>query len=111
MDENDFQARAAVYNKAFQVFGYNNQLVVAIEEMSELQKEACKALRGNGNVWHLAEEVADAIIMLEQLQLMYGIEAEVLRIMGAKVARLSSRIAEEEKGKEHCELWLNGKAF
>ena len=40
------------------------QTVVAIEEMSELQKELSKFIRGKGNRDNLIEEVADVLIMI-----------------------------------------------
>ena len=51
-----------LYQKAFKKWG-DLQLIVAIEEMSELQKELCKALRGNHNLSEIVEEVADVEIM------------------------------------------------
>lgn len=55
------------------------QVTVAIEEMSELQKELCKALRRKGNHEHITEEMADVYITLRQMQLYYGISKEELQ--------------------------------
>ena len=46
--------------------------MMAFEEMSELQKEMCKRFRGEKNDDHIAEEIADVEIMLDQLNLMTG---------------------------------------
>lgn len=70
------------------------QTVVAIEEMSELQKELSKFIRGKGNRDNLIEEVADVLVMITQIQLMYDIpDDEVERIMYLKLNRLKERIA------------------
>jgi hypothetical protein len=87
-------SRKAVYNKALSKWGESNQSVVAIEELSECQKEICKQLRGIGDMEHMAEEIADSIIMLEQLQMIFGIGNLVSRYMDEKIQRLDGRIGE-----------------
>lgn len=44
---------------ALEAFGAEAQMVMAIEEMSELTKELCKHRRGRDNVEAIAEEIAD----------------------------------------------------
>lgn len=87
-----YEERAKVYADALTTFGTNCQMVVALEEMSELQKEICKAFRGHINLVNLAEEVADVAIMLEQLRQIFGIAEMVDEIMDRKVLRLRQRI-------------------
>lgn len=94
MNKINYEERAKVYTDALETFGATAQLVVALEEMSEVQKEICKTLRGNGSILHLAEEVADATIMLEQVRQIFGINEEVCKAMDGKVARLQQRIEE-----------------
>lgn len=65
-----------VLKKAIEVYGENMQKVVAIEECSELIKEFCKRLRGQDNKLHIAEEIADVEIMLEQLKIIYNLNSE-----------------------------------
>ena len=73
------------------------QTVVAIEEMSELQKELSKFIRGKGNRDNLIEEVADVLVMITQIQLMYHIpDDEVERIMHLKLNRLKERMEQNE---------------
>lgn len=84
--------RGYVYDKALAHYGTDNQLIVAVEELSEAQKEICKLLRGDGNFDHLSEEIADAYIMLEQVERMYAIEEKVTEYMAKKAVRLSERI-------------------
>ncbi len=88
----EYEERRAVYARAIMQNGAQLQLIVALEELSEAQKEICKHLRGCGNVEHLAEEVADATIMLEQIRMMYGINESVCQYMDAKVLRLADRL-------------------
>lgn len=91
----DEACRKAVYKRALNRWGITNQSVVAIEELSECQKEICKQLRGTGNMEHMAEEIADSIIMLEQLQMIFSIGNLVAQYMDAKIERLDSRIGED----------------
>ncbi|MBO7251790.1 MAG: hypothetical protein J6V25_04095 [Oscillospiraceae bacterium] len=83
-----YSERVKTYMNALIHFGDKVQMVVAIEELSECQKEICKILRGGENFPHLAEEIADATIMLEQLRMMFNINDLVCAYMDAKVRRL-----------------------
>lgn len=93
-----YEQRSKIYAEAAETFGNNMQIVVALEELSEVQKELCKALRGKINTFNLAEEVADATIMLEQLRQMFNINEQVCGYMDEKVLRLQQRIKEFQKG-------------
>ena len=97
MNKISYEERAKVYADALSTFGPNMQLIVALEEMSELQKEITKALRGNLHPMHLAEEVADATIMLEQLRQIFNINEEVCDMMDQKIARLALRVEDAKK--------------
>lgn len=92
MNKIDYAERVAVYENAIARNGVLLQAIVAIEELSEAQKEICKFLREEGNTEHLAEEVADATIMLEQLRIIFGINESVCRYMDEKVQRLADRL-------------------
>ena len=73
------------------------QLNVAIEEFSELIKEICKHKRGEDNRDNIIEEIADCSIMMEQLQIIFGIEDDdIIRIYNEKLDRLEERLAEQE---------------
>jgi hypothetical protein len=89
-----------VYVNAFIAYGEDNQLIVALEELSECQKEICKYLRGKGNKANLAEEIADATIMLEQVRMIFGINEDVCLAMDEKVRRL-----DENLGSGEAQLW------
>lgn len=92
MNQITHEERAKVYADALATFGAELQLIVALEEMSELQKEICKALRGDIHPAHLAEELADATIMLEQVRQIFSINEPVCRMMDSKIVRLRQRI-------------------
>lgn len=86
------EERQKAYTNALLWYGEEVQLVVAIEELSECQKEICKFLRGYGNAGHLAEEIADAIIMLEQVCYIFGLNEQVCEMMDKKILRLEERL-------------------
>ena len=90
MNKITYEQRAKVYTDALYCFGQTAQLVMAMEELSECQKEICKKLRGYSNDEHLAEEIADATIMLEQMRLFFGINDLVCEKMDEKVKRLDA---------------------
>lgn len=81
-----------IYWAAFDKWGLLHQLVVALKELSECQKEICKAIRGEVNWEHLAEEIADARICLEQVCLFFGIENKVEGYKAAKLQCLKERV-------------------
>lgn len=66
------EREAAILEGAINKFGIRLQVIVAVEELSELQKELTKWLRGKCNPSGLLEEMADVSIMLNQLQLIFG---------------------------------------
>lgn len=92
MNKIPYEQRVQTYTKALAHYGEENQLTVALEELSECQKEICKFLRGYGNAGHLAEEVADALIMLEQVIHIFGLDEMVGQEMDRKINRLENRL-------------------
>ena len=50
----NYEERLKTYTNALIAYGEEKQCIVAIEELSECQKEICKALRGKGDREHLA---------------------------------------------------------
>ena len=69
------------------------QVIVAIEELSELQKELCKALRGKGNREALLDELADSTIMLEQMKEYFDIQdVEIIDRINEKIERTRNRM-------------------
>ena len=69
------------------------QLFVAVEELSELQKELCKFFRGSPKIENIKEEIADVIIMLYQLKDYFMIEDKELQdIVKYKLERTKERL-------------------
>lgn len=63
--------KAATLKRAVDCFGETSQLIVAVEECSELQKEITKYIRGKRCPENIAEEIADVLIMIGQIQVIY----------------------------------------
>ena len=82
---------------AIRAFGGRAQLVVAVEELSELQKEICKYLRGFERRAELCEEMADVRIMLDQLEVLFDCREEVEAERRKKLERLRARLQEMEQ--------------
>jgi hypothetical protein len=69
------------------------QLAVAVEELSELQKEICKSLRDKTNIDNIVEEIADVTIMLEQLKIYFKISDNDLNsAIDYKIKRTKERL-------------------
>lgn len=83
-----------LYRKAIATYGEQAQCIVAIEELSELQKELTKFLRGKLDQGHLGEEIADVKIMVEQLVLIFRCKEEVEGWRRQKLERLERRLDE-----------------
>lgn len=81
-----------VLKTALVTYGIDMQRAVAIEEMAELTKELVKDKRGQDNLDHIIEEIADVEIMLAQLKLHYEIGREVQFEIIEKVKRLANRL-------------------
>lgn len=101
MNKINYEERAEVYTDALNTFGVNAQLAKALEELNEVQLEICRVVNGRGNFHHLAEEVADATIMLEQVRHIFAINDEVCRVMDAKVLRLRQRVEDAKASQFH----------
>jgi len=89
----DLTAREEVYAAAIRKWGEEAQMLMIIEEMSELTKEICKEFRGTPDREATADEIADVTIMLEQAQLIFGVKALVRERIEYKINRLRERIA------------------
>ena len=81
-----------VLHRALDTYGSWAQVVMVFEEMSELQKELCKYLRGRGSFKHIAEEIADVEIMIEQMKMLFFCTDDVRNERRRKVERLKERL-------------------
>ena len=82
-----------ILRKAIQTYGKDQQLLMAIEEMSELTKAICNYNRGREA--NIAEEMADVYIMLAQLEIIFNNSNEVMMWMARKIERLEQRLMKE----------------
>lgn len=89
-----------IVKRAIDQYGEKHQMTVAIEELSELQKEICKFIRKDRRAWdvdRLVEEMADVRLMMFQLQIIFGIETKELQVMeDIKLKRLWERMQEND---------------
>ena len=91
----DSLEKRELYKDLINKYG-EKQVIVAIEELSELQKELCKNLRGRKNQLALTEEIADVLIMVEQMIVYFGIaEVDVMAIKQVKLERTKRLLNEE----------------
>lgn len=90
-----------VLQNAVDTYGKEAQVDVAIEEMSELIKALLKNRRAEHSpgAWdkektrqNIFEEIADVVIMLTQLLMIFGGRDAVQKAIDAKVERLSTRL-------------------
>ena len=94
--------QTAVCQAALDKYGLKSQTMMVMEEMAELQKELCKHLRGADNKAHIAEEIADVIIMLEQMILAHDIAGMVRIQLASKIHRLDKRLKDAKKEEKTC---------
>ena len=89
-----YEERKVIYEMAITKYSQMNQIIKAVEEMSELTKELCKLLVNDlkYSIEGIAEEIADVTIMMEQLRLIFDINDEVCTTMDSKIRRLENRI-------------------
>jgi hypothetical protein len=83
--------------KAIYTYGAEKQIIKAIEEMSELEQTLCKHLLGCGNLDHIDEEMADVMIMLEQLTMIFGNDDDIVAWEQSKLERLEKRLEGEHE--------------
>ena len=81
-----------VLQRALDTYGSLPQIVMVFEEMSELQKELCKYLRGKYSPASIAEEIADVEIMIEQMKMLFCCAEDVRNERRRKVERLKERL-------------------
>lgn len=97
----------SILQKAIETYGVNAQIDVAVEEMAELTKALMKDRRnctfGKGSFGVLvsgrasvADGIADVLIMLEQLQMIFSSEYHVERIKKEKIQQLENRLQEAQ---------------
>lgn len=97
---------ARVNDETMDRYGIERQSLVAMEELSELQKaisklvrnpeEKTKSLEFKGLRDNLIEEMADVIICMDQLKAFYGIDhSDIQSVIDSKQTRQRRRLVEE----------------
>ena len=89
--------RQQIYKQILSQFGNTMQIIVAIEEMSELQKALAKYLRGLQ--YHdyaevladVREEIADVQIMLDQMKMIFDDGQTIEKVIDEKLQRTVDR--------------------
>lgn len=90
------QVNAYVVQKTIHKYGEQTQQTVAMEECAELIKEISKAIRGQFRREFIAEEIADVLIMIEDLQQIHGIPDEKIQeYIDLKTDRILARMNNE----------------
>lgn len=93
-----------LYHRAIDRYGEGAQIMKAIEEFAELTQALCKASAATGDTdpavldeicEHLAEEMADAQIMWQQLLLIFESTGSVAEWTERKLDRLEARLSDE----------------
>jgi len=90
----DEYERVKLYDKAYQLWGKEAQILMAIEEMSELTQLLLHHIRKNKKVTYteLASEIADVRIMMEQLIEIFSIYDKVIDAEENKLGKLNRYI-------------------
>ena len=83
---------------AIQIFGVQHQLIKAGEELAELGQQVLKAANGDVDKGHIAEEIADVEIMLEQIKIIFDRRVSVEAQVDSKLDRLQRKINKIVKG-------------
>lgn len=95
-----------LYREAIGRYGEPRQIIKAVEELSELAQVLCKAMgdatpedEANTEALkdHLAEEMADVQIMLDQLIIIFRNAERLQRQMDRKLDRLAERLEAEKR--------------
>lgn len=83
--------KTELYKKALREYGFEAQSRMVDEECAELINALCKYKRGRANGYDVITEIADVIIMCEQMATHFGKEA-VEKEIESKLSRLEERL-------------------
>lgn len=87
-----------IVSKSLDTYGNGIQLVVCMEELSELTQAISKEIRGKDNRNNLVEEMADVIICLEILKQIFAVtNVELEEWVKFKQGRTLKHIKYEKK--------------
>lgn len=90
-----------ILQDAIDTYGRNSQINIAMEELAELIQALSKFNRDNSDwntVDNISEEMADVIIMLSQLEIIFGNSEDINTYIDSKLKRLYNRIKNVKEG-------------
>ena len=98
--------REEIYKKAGLKWGESSQIIVAIEELSELINQLSKHLNGKcKDMAHIVDELADSRIMIEQMEFIFGVQEDVIQRFQVKILKLddivTGRVNHPHKSNHH----------
>lgn len=88
-----------IFNRAIDLWGAESQVMMAIEEMSELIKALCKMInRHEKDIENTHEEIVDVSILLDQMRKIFKLpQDKFMRIRNEKLERLEEKVKKYEK--------------
>lgn len=92
-----YRDHCKVLKKAVSTYGAETQKWVLVGEIGELLDAIADHKRGRCTVDHIAEEIADVLICLQQLQYIYECQNAVMLWHEKKIIRLAQKLATGEE--------------
>ncbi len=86
--------REELFDACFEKWGTHAQILMAMEEMGELIQALSRYVNGRNH--NAMEELADALLMLEQLAYIMG-RGKIQEIQAEKIARIWERLEYEKE--------------
>lgn len=96
-DSMDAKTKAYIIAAAVETYGYEDQMLQAIEELAELQRAITRAIKAPADRDNLHEEIADVEIMLAQLRYILD-EDRIDEWKASKMERLARRLGMQIEG-------------
>lgn len=87
----------SLFHQAWKMWGERTQVLMLVEESSELAHAGCRYLRDGRTIVLLAEEIADTLLTIEQVVQELDMEKAVMLQRDRKLVRLQSLLAREQK--------------
>ena len=93
-DAMNTESAKAIYRAALETFGEEKQIIKLSQEIGEFLMAFTQYMEGRDRLSHVAEEMADVHIMLDQWAVHLGCAEEVERMKRYNLRRLEQRIEE-----------------
>jgi hypothetical protein len=92
MGEYEMMSSKKICKEALAVFGGKRQIKKCVEELNELSVALLHCDDGKDTVEHVAEEIADVEIMLQQMTLLFGCRTSVEKHRARKLEQLAFKV-------------------